>query len=172
MSIETKTELKDNFHGDDWVLSTDIRLVDKAGEVFGEKLAQAGWQDHADFEWFKTGFREALINAIVHGNLEIKNKLEGENWQEAALRVQEESPTQKKVYVSLDIKPDSIIVTIRDEGNGFTTQDLTDPTSEEGVLKPSGRGFTFMKNFFDEVRHNDIGNEVTMIKRRLALSVL
>jgi anti-sigma regulatory factor (Ser/Thr protein kinase) len=45
---------------------------------------------------------------------------------------------------------------------------LPDPTDPENLLKVSGRGILLMRTFMDEVRFNDRGNEVTMVKRRSA----
>ena len=54
---------------------------------------------------------------------------------------------------------------IRDEGPGFDPDGLPDPTDPENLTKASGRGVLLIRTFMDEVRFNDTGNEITMIKR-------
>ena len=152
------------FEGNQWELPTDIGLVDKAEERFKLRLLEIGWEEDAD--WLATSFGEALINAIVHGNLGVKEKPEAESWRQTALRVQQEKPSAKKVFVSFSITPERISVTIRDEGDGFVVNEIIDPTKPEVILKPSGRGFPFMRTFFDSVVHNEKGNEVTMEKTK------
>ncbi len=166
MSRKTKerplTKTESYFTGNHWELPTDIGLVDEAMEQFKKKLIDAGWEEDAD--WLAVSFSEALINAIVHGNLEIKEKPETETWRDVAIRIQRERPTAKKVFVGFNIIPERISVTVRDEGNGFNVQEVADPTNEEGLFKLSGRGFLSMRINFDSVTHNEKGNEVTMIK--------
>jgi anti-sigma regulatory factor (Ser/Thr protein kinase) len=57
---------------------------------------------------------------------------------------------------------------MRDEGPGFDPKELPDPTDPENLLKLSGRGILLMRTFMDDVKFNDRGNEVTMVKRRSA----
>ena len=57
-------------------------------------------------------------------------------------------------------------ITIRDDGPGFDTTSLRDPTDPENLERAGGRGLLLINAFMSEVRHNDKGNEITMIKRR------
>jgi anti-sigma regulatory factor (Ser/Thr protein kinase) len=43
---------------------------------------------------------------------------------------------------------------------------LPDPTDPTNLEKVTGRGVLLMKSFMDEVTYNEVGNEVTMCKRR------
>jgi CheY-like chemotaxis protein len=87
--------------------------------------------------------REALSNAIVHGNLEI----------DSTLRETNEAQDEAK-YI------------IRDEGPGFDWNQLPDPTDPANLERVSGRGMLLIRTFMDEVLHNKSGNEITLIKRR------
>lgn len=150
------------FTGDEWVLPTDVKLVDKAASEFRKRLIEAGWD-----EWLTMPFQEMLINAIVHGNLGIKNKSEVESWQDAALREQREKPTDRKVHVKFYINPEEIEVIIRDDGEGFDWQSMLDPKEE--LLKSSGKGWAYLHpsmELFDSFEYNEKGNEVTLRKNR------
>ncbi|HOF18390.1 MAG TPA: ATP-binding protein [Phycisphaerae bacterium] len=52
-----------------------------------------------------------------------------------------------------------------DEGTGFDPTRVPDPTADENLEKPSGRGLMLMRAYMDEVRYNDRGNQVFLMKR-------
>ena len=54
---------------------------------------------------------------------------------------------------------------IRDEGVGFDTSQLPDPTRPDTMLKAQGRGLFLIQAFMDEVEHNAAGNEIRLTKR-------
>jgi len=90
---------------------------------------------------------EALINAIVHGNKEDENK---------------------KVYTSINYNEVILTVRIKDEGKGFNPDALPDPTSDENILKESGRGIFIIKSLVDDFHceSSDNGTEfVLMVKK-------
>ena len=86
---------------------------------------------------------EAVTNAIKHGN-----------------KFQED----KKVYIDIHIDVERIKIVVADEGPGFNVKAVPDPTDPANFLKPSGRGIVFMSIGMDEVRFNEKGNILTLIK--------
>ena len=86
---------------------------------------------------------EAVTNAIKHGN-----------------KFQED----KKVSIDATIDDEKIKIIIADEGSGFDVKSVPDPTDPMNFLKPSGRGILFMKIGMDDVRYNEKGTIVTLIK--------
>jgi len=86
---------------------------------------------------------EAVTNAIVHGN--------------------NEDPS-KKVEVKINIKPDSIITTVEDEGEGYDPdQDADDPLNEENLLKEGGRGIFLIEEISDEIEYFNEGRGIKFI---------
>ena len=71
----------------------------------------------------------------------------------------------KKVTVECYLDEDVVRIVIQDEGEGFDPNDVPDPTLPENLDKPSGRGVMLMKAFMDDVIYNDVGNQLTFIKR-------
>jgi serine/threonine-protein kinase RsbW len=55
---------------------------------------------------------------------------------------------------------------ISDQGAGFDHRNVADPTEEERLDKPRGRGVMLMRELMTEANFNDSGNSVTMIKVR------
>jgi serine/threonine-protein kinase RsbW len=85
---------------------------------------------------------EALNNAISHGN---------------------KRDPGKKVRLSVELKWDNFICfTVRDEGNGFDHENLPDPTSDELLDKPNGRGVFLMKKLADLTLFTNGGNTVDL----------
>ncbi|MAP72850.1 MAG: hypothetical protein CMJ55_01125 [Planctomycetaceae bacterium] len=72
---------------------------------------------------------------------------------------------EKKVTVECFLNEDIVRVVIQDEGPGFDVNKVPDPTLPENLDKPSGRGVMLMKAFMDDVLYNEVGNQLTFIKR-------
>jgi len=111
---------------------------------------------------------EALLNAIIHGNLEVDSKLrngDGTAFVNKMKERQAQSPyAGRRVRLTTNIGENSIEVTVADEGPGFDLSSIPDPTDPEFIMRPHGRGLLLIKNFMDEVEFNDQGNVVTMRK--------
>lgn len=88
---------------------------------------------------------EALVNAIRHGNRE---------------------DVTKQVTFSCQLATDCLRVEITDEGKGFNPDAVPDPTKDENLEVPSGRGVMLMRSFMTHVNYHDCGNRVVMEKTR------
>src|ERR1700691_5181660 len=87
---------------------------------------------------------EALANAVIHGN--------GEN-------------SGKRVYVDCRCYMDGeVSITVRDEGRGFDSNAVPDPTFLGNLLFTHGRGIYLMKTLMDEVSFDEGGAVVRMRK--------
>jgi CheY-like chemotaxis protein/anti-sigma regulatory factor (Ser/Thr protein kinase) len=117
-----------------------------------------------------TALSEALTNAVDHGNLELDSALretsDHEYFELGRRRATEPPYRDRRVYVTTRLTPSEVTFIIRDEGPGFDHEDLPDPTDPENLAKLSGRGLLLIRTFMDDVRFNDLGNEITMVKRR------
>jgi len=88
---------------------------------------------------------EALANAIRHGN---------------------GGDASKNVTVEFDVDEERISISIADEGPGFDPEEVPDPTLDENLERPCGRGVMLIKAYMTSVSYNEKGNCVTMVKRR------
>ncbi len=113
--------------------------------------------------------REALANAVEHGNLEASSKLREDDetvyHRLLAERRQQPPYCDRRVFVAAEESRQGVTYTIRDEGPGFDPSTLPDPTDPANLERISGRGLLLIHAFMDEVRHNATGNEITMVKR-------
>ncbi|MEM6688049.1 MAG: response regulator [Planctomycetota bacterium] len=112
---------------------------------------------------------EALMNSVVHGNLEVESSLREEGEGEAYFKLiedrKEQSPyCDRKVHVELSVTPKRAKFVIRDEGPGFNCDEVSDPTTEDNLEAIGGRGMFMINALMDEVHYNQCGNEITMIK--------
>ncbi len=112
---------------------------------------------------------EALRNAVHHGNLELTSRMrEDDTDQYRNLYEQRRTNTpyrDRRVHVRIDVNENQGSFIIRDEGRGFDPGGLPDPTDPANLERATGRGLLLMRSFMDEVHFNDVGNEVTMVKR-------
>ena len=113
---------------------------------------------------------EALVNAIVHGNLEVSSELRettnGAFERLIAERRRGRHYAERRVFVSCEITAEAATIVIRDEGPGFDVSRIPDPRDPERMMLSSGRGVLLMRTFMDEVHYNGTGNQVTLVKRR------
>lgn len=93
----------------------------------------------------RLALEEALVNAIKHGN---------------------GLDPDKTVRVNCLIEDDLLRIEIEDQGPGFNMSDVPDPTADENLERPCGRGIMLIKSFMTSVEYNAKGNRVVLEKRR------
>ncbi len=128
-------------------LPSRVEAIDEAATAVARLVIRSGISEEDAFG-IDMAVREALANAVIHGNKLDETKL---------------------VEINVKSSLDSLEISVRDQGQGFNPDTISDPTKEENILKSSGRGIFFMRNFFDEVDWSispEGGTTVRMIKRR------
>ena len=120
-------------------------------QVVSDQVARLLEFEEDALVWMEVAVRESVINAIKHGN---------------------RHDLQKNVFVEFTIQPsatpDELVISIRDQGEGFEPESLPDPLAPENLLRSSGRGIFFMRSFMDAVdirRAPEGGMEVRMTKK-------
>jgi len=110
-----------------------MRLIEGSHCITGEEPA------------VELALREALNNAVVHGNRLDAHKL---------------------VHVRCRCKVgEGISLIVSDHGQGFDPRTVPDPATIENLEKDHGRGIHLMKLAMDEVSFDERGIEVHMCKR-------
>lgn len=148
--------------------------LDQLGEVVGElegHLVQVGIFHETAVVQVAVALREAIVNAIVHGNLEVGSHLledGGAAFQRTIEERRERLPYRdRKVKVVARYLPTEVQYVVTDEGPGFDPSTLPDPTDIANLDKASGRGLMLIRMFMDDVSFNPTGNEIRMVKRAL-----
>jgi serine/threonine-protein kinase RsbW len=127
-------------------IGSDLDQVDLVGVVVQSALEQIA-VDQESSHWLVMAVREAVINAVLHGNRQ---------------------ESDRRVLVEVDLKGSELVVRVEDEGQGFDPDNLPDPTAPENLLRPSGRGIFMMRQFADSIEYSfpsKRGTVVTMRKR-------
>ena len=123
-------------------------------QVVSDRMGQLAGLDEDAVHWIGVAVRESVINAIKHGNREDYHKIVTVEFAMA--------PTSQ---------PNELVVRVLDQGEGFDPDLVADPLAPENILKSSGRGIFFMRNFMDDVtlqRGAEGGMEVRMVKKLAA----
>jgi CheY-like chemotaxis protein/anti-sigma regulatory factor (Ser/Thr protein kinase)/anti-anti-sigma regulatory factor len=153
-------------------LPTQLSLIAPLVSVLQGNLKRLGLCHPADELRVTIALREALMNAFTHGNLEVPGDMRETDYDgylhALALRQSQSPYRDRHVHVYARETPDEVIYVVRDEGAGFNTAALPDPTCSDNLRKAGGRGLFLIRTFMDEVRFNEAGNEITLIKRRSA----
>lgn len=115
---------------------------------------------------------EALLNAIVHGNLEVPSTLREVDNGAAYFELidqRKEDPKfrDRRVQIVLEATSEQAVFTITDQGPGYDRDCLADSTDEEHIEGLGGRGLLMIEAFMDEVEYNACGNQIVMTKRPL-----
>jgi CheY-like chemotaxis protein/anti-sigma regulatory factor (Ser/Thr protein kinase) len=162
------------------LMSSDTRFV-LGYEPFGpqavinyiqDSLARVNFCDESTQMQIGMALSEAITNALEHGNLELASALReaphDEYRKEGERRTQAEPFNRRRVNVQFSLTQNDATFAIRDDGRGFDPTTLPDPTDPENLLRASGRGILLIRTFMDDVRFNATGNEIVMVKRRVA----
>jgi serine/threonine-protein kinase RsbW len=112
-------------------------------QVLAEAQAH-GFDDSARFA-LRLALDEALSNAVNHGN--------------------QNDPT-KHVHIRYAITDEEATISVEDEGPGFKPEKIPDPTLDENLERPHGRGVMLMKAYMTRISFNKRGNCVTMVKNK------
>ncbi|HVJ83612.1 MAG TPA: ATP-binding protein [Planctomycetia bacterium] len=137
-------------------LSSELASLGSVNEVFGMLLAHTPLQEK-EVTQLRSAFQEMGTNAIEWGN---------------------RYDLTKRVKIAFHIAKDRVEIVVEDEGGGFDPRNIPhasdgddeDPTKHFAVremlgLREGGFGILITRGMVDEVRYNDRGNQVTMVKR-------
>ena len=128
----------------DFSLPSDLSEVHRVQAEIEEAL-QANRFGDSDVFAIKLAVEEALVNAIKHGN---------------------QMEPDKTVRVAYTVNDEQFSIRIEDEGLGFSPAEVPDPTAEENIERPCGRGLLIIRNFMTSVDYVGCGNVVVMFKVR------
>jgi DNA-binding response OmpR family regulator len=160
-----------------FLIPNDLDLCPIITNEVTKNLADKGVTDVSVLESIRVALNEMLFNAIEHGNLSVSYEDKSRMMEEAAdysalirQRSQEALYANRRVKVEYHLKADEVQFVITDQGEGFEHSELPDPLDPENLLTGHGRGILMTQIYMDEVRYNDRGNQVTLIKRKKPVS--
>jgi len=124
-------------------LPSDVAMVSPFVDQVMQSIQGLRVTDGSELD-IEIALREALLNAVIHGNREDPNK-----------------HVHLRVRCSAD---GEVWVAIQDEGAGFDSRCIPDPTAAEFLMSSHGRGIYLMRALMDEVSFEENGTVVHMRK--------
>ena len=121
-------------HHAELVLSSRFTNIEVAERALLDLCVRVG-HDGDQRYWMVTALREALANAIRHGSRE---------------------RAELSVEVGIRLSRRHAEIRVRDHGPGFDPGSVPDPTSAERLLRPTGRGIFYMRQFMDHVEFEPV----------------
>jgi serine/threonine-protein kinase RsbW len=116
--------------------------------VVDDALREGGAAEDAR-HWIGLALREAVANAIKHGNRQ---------------------DPDKQVEIQASFAPEEVEIRIDDEGAGFDPLGVVDPLAPENRFRASGRGIFYMRKFMDEVEFESGPSGGTRLRLRKRLT--
>lgn len=166
----------DRVHGDlleclvrnefSFTLPNDPALIGPLVDLMQQMVAAVGLCDATGRMRVAAALEQALLNGLFRGNLELHpEQLPRGDTSPIEQRRNTPPYADRRLHVSVSITPEEARFVVRDEGPGFDAAEFE--TDKFGTLDgETGRGIMLMRSFMDEVKYNERGNEVTLLKRR------
>lgn len=123
-------------------IDSDFQQAKEVEDLIVDSAESCGYDEEVLFA-LRLSLEEGLTNAIRHGNGNEKGK---------------------RVRIRFVVSPEKIDVYIGDEGKGFDPDKVPDPTTQDNLENPSGRGIMLMRAYMSEVIYNETGNELHLVK--------
>lgn len=130
------------------VIASRFENIELVQVVLDDALRQAAANDDQR-HWIGLALREALANAIKHGN-----RLD----------------PARQVEVSATVSPEEVRIRVADQGAGFDPHAVRDPLAPENRFRADGRGIFYMRRLMDSVEFLDEAGRGTVVElvKRLA----
>ena len=128
-------------------IDSQFENIELVQAVLEDSLSRLELDDDSRY-WIGIAVREAVANAIKHGN---------------------KQDPEKQVTVDLGVSDGALTIQIADQGEGFDPTEVADPLNPDNLLKPSGRGIFYMKRFMDDIEYSfgPTGGTIVTLNKKL-----
>jgi len=125
----------------DTVIPSNIAVIDATVAKIVKLIRN--WYSQEEIDNIGLSLREALANAIIHGN---------------------HSDATKAVRVCVALQPDTgVILVVKDSGSGFDPSKLPNPVLGQNLFAGHGRGIFLINQLMEDVRFSfDRGTAIHM----------
>jgi anti-sigma regulatory factor (Ser/Thr protein kinase) len=154
----------------EFTLENDPTEVPAVVARLAEAAVEVGLCDRPTARRIGVAVEEALLNAIVHGNLDVSGDLrqldEEAYYRQIDVRRGQPPYTERHVKLTARLSRTEATFEVKDEGRGFDVSLIPNPTDPENLFRVGGRGILLMRSFMTAVHFADGGTRVTLVKRR------
>jgi CheY-like chemotaxis protein/anti-sigma regulatory factor (Ser/Thr protein kinase) len=152
----------------EFALENDPAMVPTLVADVQDHMGLLGFGDKSALVRLGVALEEALLNAMIHGNLEIGSTLKQQDDALYHKEIQDRRArrpfNRRRLRFRARLRKTRCEFAIADAGPGFDPASLPDPTDPANLEKVSGRGLLLIRTFMDEVRFNRKGNRIRMVK--------
>ena len=120
-------------------------LIEATVDTILGAMESHGYSETSRFA-VRLALEETISNAFRHGHAKL--------------------PEHTPIRVDYRVDDDEVEFTIEDQGPGFNPKSVPDPTLDENLELPGGRGLVLMRAYMTEVQYLGKGNRVRMVYRR------
>ncbi len=155
-------------------LPSDAELISPLVGLLMQVIAGMELMSGTELVRMGVAVEHALLNAMYRGNLELGPSVtpthralvyDGATTDLIEKRKTSDPYQTRRVFVDATASKQEIRIVIRDQGRGFDTSAVPKAEDPKVIDTESGQGLVLMASFTDELIFNDIGNEVTLVKR-------
>ena len=114
--------------------------LESVQDMIATALSARGYEEGAMFA-IRLAIEEALVNAFRHGN---------------------RSDPKKVVFFRAEVDDREARFEVEDQGPGFDPRTIPDPTDEDNIEIPSGRGVMLIRAYMTSVEYVKPGNRLRM----------
>lgn len=144
------------------------------GNFYAKFLLNSGFCTEGEYHQLYVAFTETIINAIEHGNLELRSSIKGTDFEKIAEfeelrenRLNDPQFYERKIRVAFQFNEQCFHLSVTDDGPGFDWKKFVVENQFRSVNTEShGRGFILIRHIIDEVYFNEKGNSITLIKSK------
>lgn len=120
----------------------------------------------------RLGIQEVVVNALEHGNLELRSEWKEEIYANGVdrfsvlrrERLQSSEFADRSIRIIVQYEPGILKISVRDCGEGFLNKLAPSSSSAEGGVQCHGRGLALISSSADELHFEANGAEVTIVK--------
>ena len=115
----------------------------KAEAAVLDALARHGYDEASRFA-IRLALEEGLVNAFLHGHRGL--------------------PAKTPLTVRFTVNTAEVMISIADQGAGFNPKSIPDPTLDENLELPSGRGLMLIRAYMNGGVHHENGGSMMVMK--------
>lgn len=129
----------------DELIASDIRVIDRTVAKILHLIEKYNCWDETDS--LELALREALANAIIHGN---------------------RSDAKKTVRICVGVQSEcNVLIIVKDTGSGFDPAQLPNPIMGQNIFAANGRGIFLINCLLDDLKFNFDPGTAIYLRRKL-----
>lgn len=126
-------------------ISNDRQRIESLWSVIENAMRELGYPKAATFA-VRLALEEAMTNAFRHGLRDL--------------------PAGTPITVDYRIDPSRVHIAVEDPGPGFDPQAVPDPTTDENLTRPGGRGLLLIRAYMTRADFKNQGRRLEMVYER------